>query len=131
MWYVPHTQVVLCDEQFRQSRFYRPDSSMLLKVAALLDVSGTVLDEAAGQFLGADANDSSIDAAIQDGRGEAGAFTDARLTDARLAELLNEQRRDAFCKQVDVELKSQMGKCRKRPVAARTFSATRQACRAF
>ena len=101
VWYVPQKQVVLCDELSRQSRYYRPDSSRLLKVAAQLGVSAVLLDKAAQHFLGEDNNDNVLETAIQDDRGEAGAFTDARLT-----ELLNEQRRDAFCKQVDLELKS-------------------------
>jgi hypothetical protein len=117
VWYVPQKHVVLCDELSRQSRFYRPDSSRLLKVAALLGVSATKLDEAAHNFLGADNNDNELDTAIQDDRDEAGAFTDARLT-----ELLNSQRRDALCKQVEVPEAS--------ITELRTCTATRQTCRA-
>jgi hypothetical protein len=101
VWYVPQKQVVVCDELSRQARFYRPSSSRLLQVAAQRNLTGTELDDAARQFLGADeGGDGKLDEAIQDGGGEASAFTDARLT-----ELLAEQGRDAFCKQVAAELK--------------------------
>ncbi len=59
------------------------------------------LEEAAQQLLGAVDevdSDSKLDEAID----QAGAFTDARLT-----QLIAEQARDAFCKQVAAELEEQ------------------------
>ena len=100
VWYVPQKSVVVCDELSRQSRFYRPSSSRLLQVAVQQNLSGVELDEAAGQFLGDDnGNEDKLDEALE----VAGAFTDARLS-----QLLAEQGRDDFCKQVAAQLELEL-----------------------
>lgn len=103
VWDVPQKQVVVCDELSRQSRFYRPSSSRLLQVAVQQNLSGVDIDDATGHFLGTD--DGGVGQARRSdrhGRRVHGCVTDARLTD-----LLAEQARDDFCKQVAAELENQ------------------------